>query len=379
MKHSYCLVRFTRSHSKLRLSLHACRITACILSLSFAVAGTSLSSAHAQTPSQSLAPAADQAKTAADASATPQAAEDSSDTRDKGDGTLPAINPQHATRTQNIASAWSMLRAAATDPKHMDRRVQAMSIIGNLGASPQAEALLRKGFADPELEVRIAAILAAGGTASASGASNGLPDDLTGDRNLFGDIRTLLNDKEPQVAYTAAMTLARHNDRSGEDILLAVVDGDRPSSAGLVSGTMHTVHDDLHSPATLAKMGAIQGFSMLPGPFGIGVSAYEFMHKSGGSSARAAAIEELAQVKTPVIRKALLGALDDKDAAVRAAAAIAVGGYRESAVTTAVANLFYDPKLPVRLSAAAGFLLATGSAPGQVPETHKSPRRAHHS
>jgi HEAT repeat protein len=268
------------------------------------------------------------------------------------DTTLPIRNPQQSTVAENLDSSWSMLTAAATDAKHTQHRVQALAAIGTLGASPRAEQMLTTAMSDPDVDVRTAAVLAAG---------------QSKDRNLTTPLRRMLDDKEPQVAFAAATTLWKMNDRSGEDILVAVVDGERKSNAGLVNGAMHTANEDLHNPSTLARIGALQGASMLLGPFGFGITAFEYIHKNGADSARVVAVEQIAQEKTTPIRDELIAALGDKDPGVRAAAAKALGDYREKAVSTALSNLFYDPKLPVRLTVAAAYLRANGAAPG-IPE-----------
>jgi HEAT repeat protein len=262
---------------------------------------------------------------------------------------------------ENTATAWSMLTSAVTDIKHPQHRIQALAAIGTLGASPRAEKMLTTALRDPDLDVRTAAVLAAG---------------QSEDRNLIAPLRRMLDDNEPEVAFTAATTLWKQNDHSGEDILRAVVDGDRKTNAGLVNGTMHTVNEDLHSPSTLARIGALQGASLLLGPFGFGIAAYEYIHKNGGDSTRVLAVNQIAEEKTTPIRQELVEALEDKDPAVRAAAARALGAYRESSVRDALANLFYDPKLPVRLTAAASYLRANGAAPG-VPETPRHGSRSH--
>src|SRR6202011_5607828 len=138
-------------------------------------------------------------------------------------------------------------------------------------------------------------------------------------------IRNMLNDNEPQVAFTAATTLWKMNDHSGEDILVAVVNGDRKARASLKESTRHTIGKDLHNPATLARIGAMQGASLLLGPFGFGITAYEYMRKNGVDTSRVTAIEQIAEEKTGPIRSTLIAALEDKDPAVRAAAAKALG------------------------------------------------------
>jgi HEAT repeat protein len=241
-----------------------------------------------------------------------------------------------------------MLTNAANDPKHPDTRIQALAALGTLGINSRAESLIVAAMKDPDVDVRTAAVLAAGQTKN---------------RNLTTNLRTMLDDKEPQVAFASALTLWKMNDRSGEDILIAVVDGDRKATAGLRDSTMHTMNKDLHSPATLARIGALQAGSMLLGPFGIGITAYEYMRKNGGESARVTAIEQISQEKTNPIRTNLIAALNDKDPAVRAAAAKALGkDYHDSAVSDALLPVFDDPKRPVRLTAAAAYINATTPA-----------------
>ncbi len=257
--------------------------------------------------------------------------------------------PAPRTPAQWKDAAWSTLSDAAGDTRHPETRIQALAALGLLGTSPRAAELIRNAMLVRDVDVRTAAVIAAGQTRSPA---------------LAGDLRRMLDDREPQVAYSAALALWKMNDHSGEDILMAVVDGERRSSATLVNGTEHTISRDLHSPSTLAKIGALQGASMLLGPFGIGITAYEYVKKNGGDSARVAAIEALAEGRTAPIRKELIAALNDKDPSVRAAALKALANYREPDVSAAITGRFEDPKLPVRLTAAAAYLISTEASPG---------------
>jgi hypothetical protein len=210
--------------------------------------------------------------------------------------------------------------------------------------------MIGNAMLDADVDVRTAAALAAG---------------QTRDPNLTTSLRNLLDDKEPQVAFTAALTLAKMGDRSGEDILMAVVDGDRRTEADVLHGTEHKISRELHNPAKLAKLGAMQGAAMLLGPFGFGITAIEFMRQSGGDAARAAAIEQIAQEKTKPIHRELLDALKDKDPSVRAAAAKALVDYHDQETQDAVYSLLLDPKDPARLTAAAAYLRIMG-VPGPL-------------
>ena len=260
----------------------------------------------------------------------------------------PAADRTHTTVAENNDEAWSMLTTAIQDAKHPDLRIQALSALGTIGINPRSEKLIVTAMKDPDVDVRTAAVLSAG---------------QTKDRNLTTNLRAMLDDKEPQVAFVAATTLWKMNDRSGEDILMAVANGGRSANPHLVNGAMHQANKELHDPAALARIGALQGASMLLGPFGFGITAVEYMRKNGGDSARVSAIEQLSQEKTVPVRQELVAALADKDPAVRATAATVLASYRDSSIPNALLSLFDDSKTPVRLTAAAAYIRATHSAP----------------
>ncbi len=255
-----------------------------------------------------------------------------------------------ATAGQRTDAAWKILTDAATDTKHTQTRLQALTALGLL-RSPRSAKLIADAMTDPGLDVRSAAALAAG---------------LSRDRTLEPNLRSLLDDKQPQVAFTAAMTLSKMGDHSGDDILVAVVDGERSAGPTMMHGVEHRIDNDLHNPAMLAQLGAMQGAAMLLGPFGVGIAAFEFIHQSGGDLARVSAIEQIAKERTEPVHKKLLAALADKDPVVRAAAAEALADYRDNATSNAIYPLFADKKYPVRLIAAAAYLRTTG-VPGPLP------------
>jgi HEAT repeat protein len=264
------------------------------------------------------------------------------------DDTLQAAHDPKATAKQKEQACWTTLTNALHDAKHTGNQVQALAALGTLGTNPRAAQLISRSMSDPDLDVRTAAILAAGQTMN---------------RNLTTGIRNLLDDKEPQVAFAAATTLWKMNDHSGEDILIAVVDGDRSANPTLVNGARHDASRTLHSPSALARIGALQGASLLLGPFGFGITAYEYMKKNGGDSSRVDAVELLAQEKTGPVRAKLVAALGDKDPAVRAAAAKSLGKYHERSLGDDIYKLIDDPKLPVRLTAAAAYINSNSPAP----------------
>ena len=258
------------------------------------------------------------------------------------------------TPAQLRLKAWTMLRDALADGKHADLRIQALAALGLLGGDARALTMIETAMLDHDVDVRSAAVLAAGETRSPS---------------VTTDLRRMLDDKEPQVAFAAALTLWKLNDRSGEDILLAVADGERTASAGLVDSTEHTVNRELHHPAALARFGAMQGAGMLLGPFGFGITAYEYLHRNGSDVSRVSAIAALAQNHTGPIRAELVSAINDKDPGVRAEAAKGLSNYHDADAAKAITPLFLDDKPPVRLTAAAAYLLSTG----KVEASQKKP------
>jgi HEAT repeat protein len=258
-------------------------------------------------------------------------------------------------------AAWKLLTDALGDEKHPQTRIQALAALGLL-RSARSEKMIVGAMGDPDVDVRTAAVLAAG---------------QTKDRNMTTPLRNLLDDKEPQVVFTAATTLWKMNDKSGEDVLMTVVDGERSASATMMHGTEHKINKDLHDPAMLAKMGAMQGAAMLLGPFGFGITAYEFIKQNGGDAARVTAIEALAQERTEPIHKELVAALADKDLTVRAAAAKALADYHDHATQMAVYALLADTKAPVRFTAAAAYLRTTGVPGPAVAVAVKAPTEKH--
>ncbi len=279
------------------------------------------------------------------------------------DAQIVTADPAPKTPAELKEAAWTLLTNAIRDTRKGDERSQALAATGLLGNSPRGLKLLIDAMADKDLDIRSAAALSAGETKAPAVAT---------------PLRALLDDKEPPVAFSAAVALAKMGDRSGEDILMTVADGDRTTAQGMMSGAEHTLGKDLHHPAGVAKFAAMQGAGILLGPFGYGITAYEYLRKNGGDAARVTAIELLAEKRTRPIRDELVAALNDKDPGVRLAAAKALRNNHDADAEARVARLFDDPKPPVAYTAAAAYLIMTGEAPG-VPDplhpTAPAPRR----
>jgi len=238
----------------------------------------------------------------------------------KDSQSLPAPAAAAETPAETLERCWQSLTDSVQDPKHTETRTQALNALSSLGSNARADRMIAAAMKDPDLDVRTAAILAAGKTKA---------------HTLVVPVRKLLDDSEPQVVFAAATTLWK------------------PS---LIHGAEHDISRTLHSPSALEKIGVVTGAGMLLGPFGFSISAVEYARKNGGDAARIQAIELLADEKSEGVRDQMKSALDDKDPGVRAAAAEVLGHFHRSQDSKAIAVLLEDSKMPVRLAAAAAYI-----------------------
>ncbi|MGC2637176.1 MAG: HEAT repeat domain-containing protein [Acidobacteriaceae bacterium] len=257
-----------------------------------------------------------------------------------------------AAQVKPLERSWNMLTENVQDEKHPEARTQALNALSDLKTSTRANGMIAAAMQDQDLDVRTAAVLAAGKTNS---------------RTLVNPVRKLLDDPEPQVVFAAATTLWKDfHDRSGEDVLAAIAAGDRKANPSLIHGAEHDMSRTLHSPSTLAKIGIEAEAGMVLGPFGFSVSAIEYARKNGGDSARVQAIDLLADVRTEGLRNEMRDDLVDGDAGVRAAAVRVVGSFHHAQDAEQIELLLDDSKLPVRLAAAAAYIDCMTGLPGKA-------------
>lgn len=260
--------------------------------------------------------------------------------------TITAAKPPEP--SENLRRSWQLLTDSVKDAKHFESRTQALNALSSLGLNSRAVAMIVAATKDANLDVRCAAVVAAGKAKS---------------RSLIEPVKKLLDDPEPQVVFIAAITLWRDfKDRSGEDILAAVAAGDRRANPNLIHGAKHDMSRTMHSPSALEKIGITTAAGMLLGPFGFSVAAVEYMRKNGADTARVQAIELLEDEKTEDVRTAMRNALDDKDPGVRAAAVKVLGDFHRQQDSKVIAPLLDDSKPPVRLAAAAAYINTRGRA-----------------
>lgn len=249
----------------------------------------------------------------------------------------------------NEIRAWGMLTEAAKPGHNAHDRVQAMAALGTMGNDERAARLIEEGFTASDSDVRIAAVLAAG---------------LTKNPKLAEGLARVLDDDNPEVAYTAAITLWKMRDTAGEDLLIAAALGDQKVKPGLIKASKHKAVKDLHSPKTMTMIALNASAGFFLGPFGVGLKAIEYANKPNGAAvARAAAVNQLARQHTDQIHAVLISDLTDYEPVVRAAAAKALGRWPDAETEQQMLPMFGDNKLAVRLTAAATYLRALHNIP----------------
>ncbi len=249
-----------------------------------------------------------------------------------------ALSPAAATR-----KAWKCLNDGLAE-KNYDRRAQAIAAMGTIGLRRDAVSLIEGGLKDKDSPVRQAAADVLGTMKS---------------RGSIPKLRVALDDSSAVVRFAAARALWAMGDKSGQDLFLAVLDGDRKASTGLVRGGLQQVHEELHDPKALAELGSEQAAGAFLGPAGFGVTAAIEMAKDKAAPARALSARLLADGTSDDAREDLREALQDKSWIVRAAAAEAIGVHGSLNDVATLAPLLGDQEKKVRYRAAAAIIRVT--------------------
>lgn len=231
---------------------------------------------------------------------------------------------------QPNVTAWDILTQGVND-KNPEKRKQAIAAVGSLGLAPEAIKLVESALRNDE-DVVVRQTAAAG--LGQMKAKQSIPA-----------LQQALDDHSGEVAFQAAKSLwelgdrasvsgspppGKHTSPSGNhtsrDTLQDVLTGQLKDATGFREGAMRDAKAKLHSPRALAKIGIREASGALLGPFSLGVNAAAEMMKDTGASGRAAAATLLAQDCDSRTLQLLDQTLkDDKNAAVKAAAARGVG------------------------------------------------------
>ena len=266
------------------------------------------------------------------------------------------------------AAAWDTLSKDIQSDRE-SHRTAAIAALAVIGLRDDTLPLLESALEDKHPAIRKDAALALGDLEAHSSADK---------------LRKMLDDPSPEVSFAAASALWKMQDRSGRDLLIGTLSGNRKGDGIVKSGMKDTVQR-YRDPKQLAMMGAREAAGTFLGPASMGIGVAQELMKDHGASARAASATLLAQDPTPDAVHELTLALCDKNWAVRAAAAQALAKSPGQVSPEIFEPLLIDDNMAVRDMAAAGIIRLTHAsrpkalqwpiAPASAPTTEQAAQR----
>jgi HEAT repeat protein len=258
------------------------------------------------------------------------------------------------------AAAWKLLKQGATSEKTRDRS-DAISALAVLGQNHTGISLIAAGLKDKETNIRVLAATSLG--------------DMKA-RSAIPQLKDAMDDNSPEVSFAAAQALWKIGDRSGREILYAVLRGERKAKPGLVKGKMEKMRQEMHDPKSLALIGINEASGAFLGPFSMGVSFIEEYAKNNSAPIQAVCAKLLSSDDSRDTAEELTDALGDKNWTVRAAAARALARMNRPEAIPQLRNMMEsDKERPARFAAAAAIIRLSptkGTAPAAAPPPDES-------
>jgi HEAT repeat protein len=236
-------------------------------------------------------------------------------------------------------AAWDVLRAEIRSPKKT-HRTDAIAALAVIGSRPDVLHLLEGALRDKHSTVRKTAAIALGDMQAEAAKPS---------------LRALLDDESPEVGFAAANALWKMGDRSGREIFIATLTGERKGD-GLVKSSLKSNFAKYSDPKTVAMTGVKEAAGAFLGPLPMGITIAQELMKDHGASARAECAALLAKDPSPDAVEQLTQALADKNWAVRAAAAQALAVSPGKVSPEVFEPLLLDDNKSVRDIAAAGII-----------------------
>jgi HEAT repeat protein len=275
-------------------------------------------------------------------------------------GSIVAASADEDTRKETTAArAWRILKTGVNSTKFAERMValKAMADLGPNVPGVRLAAEVLKDDKDPDIRAQAATTL---------GEINS--------RAAILPLRAALDDPAPQVAFAAAKSLWQLGDSKGQRVLLDVLQGQQGTKDSFVAGKIRGMHHTLEDKKALVGMGTAKGAgALLPFPLSLGVGLAKGEISGGANLARADSATLLSHRADPEIMRALKMALEDRDWAVRAAAARAIGRMGRPATAKWLESLLDDEKLGVRYEAAVSIVRLASLRPGSTSATNGGP------
>jgi HEAT repeat protein len=270
-----------------------------------------------------------------------------------------AANPAPAAQDGAIPpklTPWQILREGV-NTHNAQHRAEAVAALGTIGPNRQVVALVEKALTDKDTSIRQLAARTLGEMQA---------------RTSIPKLRKALKDDSPQVSFAAAKSLWTMGDRSGRNVFIEILSGERSSSDGLLKGELDSTKKKFQDPKSLALIGAKEAASSLFGPAGWGISLLEEVHKDRSASARAMSAILLGPDASLDALRELQDALTDQNWIVRAAAAQALGTCHHRDQIQYLRPLLEDDKPAVRYMASASIIRLSNSEPGTAADKKSS-------
>lgn len=232
--------------------------------------------------------------------------------------------------------AWDILRHGASD-SDLQKRAQAVSVLGLIKKSPQAEAMAVNALTtDAKPEVRAAGAEALGDML----ATAAIPQ-----------LDKALKDADVSVVVAAAHALYLLKQPGAYEVYYAILSGEQKSGQGLLADQKKMLSD----PKKMAQFGFEAGIGFIPFA-GVGLGAVKALTKDDVSPVRAAAAKILANDPDPRSGAALVKAASDKSWIVRAAALDAIARRGDPELAAQIVAQLDDDKDVVKYVAAAAVI-----------------------
>jgi HEAT repeat protein len=257
---------------------------------------------------------------------------------------------------------WTVLDTAGKC-SFTETRLQSVAALETLGAENRQAvqrlvAFLKK---DKDARVRKAAALALGRMK----AQEAIPE-----------LKSALKDTD-EVAFGAAQALMNLGDPAGRQMLVAVLDGERSDSPGIMTNAKREAERRIHHPAGTALFGAEGAVGSFIGPGYMGIEAITDTNSLRGKPdpGRIAAIHSLAKDPDAYAVTLLEWALSNSSAPVRTEAAKGLGERGNAGSVAKLQPLLKDSHGDVRTMAAASIIRLT-ARPAEVRLDSSAPADA---
>ena len=229
------------------------------------------------------------------------------------------------------SASWKLLEAGSQS-ENLRKRTDVIAALASMQGDAHAVRLLEVALDDKHAEVRRIAASSLG--------------DMDA-KDAIPHLRQATNDKDAGVSFAAAEALWKMGDKDGATIFYAVLLGNRQVAKGFVSSNISGMWQELHDPMALANIGIGEASGALLGPFAEGVTIARELAKDRSAPARALSASLLGEYPNMDSKKILEDTMDDKNIAVRAAVAKALGGFDDQGLIPDLAPLLSEKGTPV--------------------------------